>query len=295
MSVWLCMPSKRPPEEVEPILKLWREQGYKIALFRDEMGDAKEYERYWRPGHALTDLFYHPHPPGPPFEGVLGMWPYAGYPGYAQTVNELIRQVIRLHFGIDTPDWFVCAGDDTEPDANHTAEEIAKQCTEHFNGTFGVLQCTGDKWGSNNRKDAHTFTARAIEPMHLCSSCGHPKDNARHMVGSYIDRVAGSPWMGREWCSRANQGKGPLWPEFTHMFGDQCLRDVAVMLGVYWERPDLVHLHKHWGRVSGEQEIAGVERMPEFLKRWNTTEHWNESKAIYERLKANGFKECLPL
>jgi hypothetical protein len=35
MSVWYCIPSKRPPEEAEKCLKLWRERGYKIALWVD--------------------------------------------------------------------------------------------------------------------------------------------------------------------------------------------------------------------------------------------------------------------
>lgn len=307
MSVWLCMPSKRPPEEVEPILNLWREQGYKIAVQRD-------------PGDVATL-----------YANVVFSRPYSGY---SEAVNYIASQVLMME---SDADWIVCAGDDTEPDANHTAEEIDKQCSVHFKerawpkcwhwaagyatpeaalaagayaeqkpqalwsgdlakiySTFGVMQPTGDKWGSNNRKDAHTFTARAIEPLHLCSSCGHPKNNARHMVGSYIDRVAGSPWMGREWCLRANQGKGPLWQGYFHMGCDEELQAVATRLGVFWQRPDLIHLHKHWGRGTDGQPADSFS-MPDFLKRANSQEEWDQYKKLFAERQAAGFPGSEPL
>lgn len=106
----------------------------------------------------------------------------------------------------------------------------------------------------------------------------------------------GSPWMGREWCLRANQGQGPLWPEFAHMFVDEHLMCVAEKLGVYWRRPDLIHLHHHFMRQSTALDSPAVGKpIPDHLKQWNTQKHWNESKAIFERLKAQDFAPCMPL
>ena len=195
---------------------------------------------------------------------------WAKYPGYAQVTNELVRQVL---VGVDQEcQWVVLGGDDVFPDPNHDAETIARQCTEYFSclprltnialepeaySTFGVMQPTGHRWGDSQ--------------------------------GAYIDRIAGSPWVGKEWCLRAHQGQGPLHPGFEHMHGDEALRGIAVKLGVYWERRELIHFHQHWG-IQGR-----AEDMPEFLKKWNTPEHWRESRALLDRLKAEDFAECMPI
>lgn len=283
MSVWLCMPSARPPEEALPILNLWRERGYKIALLVD-----------WNPPgcplHSRTVR-------GDVMLTAGGKYAPAGdeYPGYAQSVNRLVSHVLKVD-----PDaqWIVAAGDDTEPDANHSAEEIARECELHFGavafgqetrvgGTFGVMQPTADRWGNHPEK-THPFKPRAQGP--LCIQCGHPKDNHRHQSGAYIDRVAGSPWMGREFCLRVNQGKGPLWPEYFHMGCDEELQAVATRLGVFWQRPDLIHLHRHWGRGEGGKPVK-AEAMPEFLKRANSVEEWTAYKRLFaerERLEFPG-------
>lgn len=239
MSVWLAIPSKRPIEESGPVLKQWEERGYKIALYRDG-----------------GDLCLSPH-----------FYIYSqNYPGYAAACNSLIKSILAND---SEAEWFVTGGDDILPDPNHSAKEIAAQCSDYFGqlsgggSTFGVMQPTGHRWGDKN--------------------------------GAYIDRVAGSPWLGRSWCERANQGGGPYWPEFTHMFVDECLREVAVKFGVYWERPDLVHFHRHWGLPASGETLGERTRMPQFLEQWNTIEHWNSSKAILDRLRAEGFKSCQPL
>lgn len=232
MSVWLTIPSKRPEAEARPILDLWTARGYKIALCRDE-GEAI----------ACDHL-----------ESILP------YPGYACAVNALAKQVLENDPACD---WIVIGGDDVEPDLVHTADEIARECTEHFKGTFGIMQPVGHAWGDRQ--------------------------------GPYIRRVCGSAWIGREWCQRANQGRGPLFPEFKHMYVDECLQEVAVQLGVLWQHEELKQIHRHWGLPKEGERLAPRDRMPEFLEKWNTPEHWRESKAILDRLKANGFKECLPL
>ncbi len=272
MSVWLCMPSKRPPEERDPILAKWREQGYKIALWLDG-------------------------PPQMVDQALIQYWDGADiYPGYAVAVNCLVHDVLE-----QDPDaqWIVAAGDDTEPDENYSAQEISYQCLKYFAelhaganaapgvelsvksiravlhgveyASFGVMQPTGDRWGET--------------PTH--------RDPA--MRSSYISRVAGSPWMGREFCLRVNQGNGPLWPEYFHMGCDEELQAIATRLGVFWQRPDLIHLHKHWGRAREGERLAPRERMPKFLEKANSAEEWNKYKKLFAERQAAGFPGSEPL
>lgn len=119
--------------------------------------------------------------------------------------------------------------------------------------TYGVMQPTGDSWGDRN--------------------------------GPYIQRVAGSAWLGRTFALYVNGGNGPLWAEYQHMYVDEELQAVAQMLGVFWQRPDLEQKHEHWGR----RWDASAEHIPAHLQRWNAPEHWREAKAIFDRRKAAGF------
>ena len=255
MSVWLCIPSKRPPAEAEKCLKLWRERGYKIALMCDSGTEALA---------KTADRRLH-----------------GAYAGYAATTNALVREV--LLFADLEAEWVVLGGDDIEPDANHSAEEIARQCSAHFGTnpgtrwasgnpgdwrTFGVMQPTGDRWG-----DTPYSRAQFGEDF-----------------GAYADRVCGSPWIGREFALRINQGRGPLWPEYFHMYEDEELFHVAQKYGVLWQRRDLIHLHNHWGRARGR-----AEDMPEFLKRANSPEEWRKAKELFDRRKAGGFPGSEPL
>jgi len=182
MNVWLAIPSAR--EESQSTLPLWKARGYKVAVFRNLGASLIK----------CADL-------------VLS----GDYPGYAIATNALCAEILENDKECD---WVVGGGDDVEPD-KRDPEQIARECTQHFAGTFGVMQPTGDRFAQGS-----------------------------------IDRIAGSPWMGRSWCLRANGGQGPFWPSFRHMFGDECLLRVAEKLGVYWRRPDLVHLHRHFMRES---------------------------------------------
>ncbi len=274
MSVWLAIPSKRPVEQVEPTLKLWRERGYKIALWRD-FGE-----------------------PIPESDLVCGE---ARYPGYAVAVNALIGHILELQ---PAAQWIVTGGDDVEPDPNHSAEEIAKECSWHFlkedyrdagePGTFGVMQPTGDRWGEHDIKDGHKFELWPDQP-HRCIHCGQAYDAPRHMLGAYIDRVCGSPWIGREFATRMYQGNGPYWPEYTHMGVDEELQAVAVKLGVLWQRPDLTHYHNHWGRPRDGQKYGTADSMPEFLKHANSNTEWDRYKRIFKARQAAGFPGHEPL
>jgi hypothetical protein len=233
LSVWYVIPSARPPEEAERCLAKWRAQGYKIALWRDE--GARVIGADW----------------------VMHGWQY---PGYARAVNVLAKQVLEAHPDCD---WIVTGGDDVDPDPNHTADEIARQCSDWRADTFGVMQPTGDRF-----------------------------------AGGSIDRIAGSPWMGREWCQRINQGHGPLWPEYTHNFVDEELQNVAIKYGVFWQRPDLIHLHHHFQRESDALDSKAVARaIPAHLKNKedNPAVHWTPFKALFNERKRAGFPGSEPL
>ncbi len=219
MNVWFAVPSARPAADAERRLSVWRKQGYRIALLRH----------------------------GEPLEADLQIGTDV-YLGWATSTNILARQIMQQD---PEAEWIVGGGDDYLPDLAHTAQQIAEKCTAHFGGTFGVMQPTGDRWGS---------------------SPGH----------AYIDGIAGSPWMGREWCRRSYRGQGPLWPEYFHMFGDEELQCVAVKLGVFQQRRDLIQLHEHWGRERGG-------RPPEFLKPVNSPQHWSESSRLFQTRKRAGF------
>ncbi len=197
------------------------------------------------------DEWVHEAPEQPKCDFIIKSPVYLGYP---VAVNALAEHVFRMD-----PDcnWVVAAGDDTTPDPIQTADTIAIQLTAHFNGSFGICQPTGDPW--------------------------------RDVQGRIIERIAGSPFIGREFCRRIYGGKGPLWSEFTHCFADEHLLNVATKLGIYWPRPDLCHYHANWSRKDG----ATYERdMPAFLKDANSPEHWAKYKAVFERLKAGGFAEA---
>lgn len=239
MSVWFAIPSKRPPAEAEKVLRLWRERGYKIALFRDVGDDVIACDRFI----CRRD-----------------------YPGYAVAVNTLVKDILDRD---PEAGWIVTGGDDVEPDLAHTAEEIAAQCEAHFHGTFGVMQPTGDRWGDDAR-----------------SRRKYGEDR-----GAYIDRICGSPWLGRAFCERTYGGNGPFWPGYTHMFPDEELQEVATKLGVLWQRRDLIHTHRHWGR----KENATTADIPAFLAAVNTPEHWKTASELFQSRKAAGFPGHEPL
>lgn len=238
MSVWLTIPSARPPAEAEKCLAKWRAQGYKIALWRDKPSVRDDAFL------ATTALLMH-----------------GEYPGYARAVNRLIAEVMK-HY--PAAEWFVLGGDDTEPDMNHNAVTIAEQCQLHFGGprqkeyrglqevwvpgpgsTFGIMQPTGDRWAKGS-----------------------------------IDKIAGSPWIGREFARRMYQGNGPLWPAYTRFFMDQELQDVAIQYGVFQQRPDLIHLHRHYMRRSDDLNAAAfVTDIPPHLVHQEIK--WDEEKKIF--------------
>lgn len=262
MSVWLTIPSARPTVEADRVLMQWRERGYKIALWRD----------------------------APPIPTAADYVEVDKYPGYAAAVNFLIRRVMVTD---PAAEWFVAAGDDTLPDPSKTAEEIARQCSFHFSevaaayreraeggvrgglagrewsSTFGVMQPTGDRW--------------------------HEGVGGFH--NAPIDRVAGSAWYGREYCRRMYQGDGPLFRGYQHMFVDEEAQAVAEKMGVFWQRRDLTQKHLHWGRGATDKAVIELKpgTIPPHLEKWNTSQHWNEAKALFQSRKAAGFPGHEPI
>ena len=226
MSVWFAIPSARPVAEAQACIDAWKAKGYRVAIWRDTGTEPVD-----------CDLLMS-----------------GEYAGYAKTVNLLAKTILAKD-----PEavWIVTGGDDTQPDAR-PADEIAVECAEHFGGTFGVMQPTGDRW-----------------------------------AGGSIDRIAGSPWLGLEFCERMYQGNGPLFEGYSHMFVDEELQAVALALGVFWQRRDLTHHHNHYLRAQdGVNWCAGV---PPHLVQWNTQSHWNESQALFAARQAAGFPGHEPI
>jgi hypothetical protein len=281
MNVWFCIPAKRPL--AESTLPAWRDRGYKIAIMRERAdGDDVPYD--------------------------LVEW-VDRYHGWAPSVNFLVRWVMEKD---PSAQWLVAGGDDTLPDPNFTAAEIGNQCSDFFyatavnkafndagyatpailpsgqvvvpdnmslltcarliepiRATWGVMQPTGDRWGEND----------------AASWAGKPKS-------AIIERICGSPWMGREFCRRINRGGGPLWQQYWHMFADEELHDVTEAMGILWQRRDLTHLHNHWARPRLLRSD-----MPAWAAEINSTTEWDRSKKLFEIRKDGGFPghEPIPL
>lgn len=218
------------------------------------------------------------------------------YPGYAKAVNAIINGVIKLHD--PNADWFVTGGDDIFPDKTKSAEEIARECSDRFTGLNwpprGATEGMSTPWErlrySGPRNEAEASTFGVMQPT---------ADRWHEGVGGFsnapIDRVCGSPWMGREFCRRMYGGKGPLFEGYRHMFVDEELQEVALKLGVLWQRRDLTHFHKHWGRGETDKSIVNDPKIPDHLVKWNTPEHWRESKQMFDERKAAGFPGHEPL
>lgn len=258
MSVWYCIPSIRPAAEAKACLDKWRFMGYRVAVLRQ----------------------------GEPIEADL-LIPTGEYLGWARSTNILARQVLRRDVEAD---WIVGGGDDYLPHATVSAEQISSECAEHFGalaarqlgyddetlGTgwarwasnYGVMQPTGDRWGD-------------------CQSSRNLYGEDR---GAIIDRIAGSPWMGRSWCERSYLGNGPMWDGYHHLYADEELQEVAIKQGVFWQRPDLTQYHDHPARgpkgygAYHEGHLAAI----------NSETSWAVHRVTFEDRKAHGFPGSEP-
>lgn len=223
-NVWYAIPSKMEPAAAEVCLSKWRAQGYLLAVWRDR-GDK-------------------------PIDWALNL--SGDYPGYHAAVNSLCREILRVD---PEAEWVVTGGDDMTPDPERRAPQIAAECTEHFQGTFGVMQPTGDRWGED---------AAGV---------------------ALADRICGSPWMGREFCRRMYGGTGPFCEAYFHCFGDQEMLEVARGLGVLWQRRDLTHEHLRFDRLGLP--------MPPYLERSHRI--ISETARIFHERQAAGFPGHEPI
>lgn len=254
MSVWFVIPSARPAREAQECVDKWKATGYSVALFRDL-------------GSESVDCDY---------------LEYGEYQGYARTINRLIKSVLA----IDTAcEFVITGGDDTDPDPNTRADQIAHQCGRHF----------GDI--NDGYRDEHMMTCSTEFPESRHSIARNPwstfgvmQPTGDRFAGGSIDRIAGSPWIGREFCERAYGGNGPYWHEYKHMFVDEEIMQVALKLGVFWQRPDLTHLHHHFQRKSVDINSPAIAKpTPPHLVEANSPLHWSRSQATFLGRKAAGF------
>jgi hypothetical protein len=199
----------------------------------------------------------------------------AEYPGYAKACNFLIRCVLNMD---QQCDWVVVGSDDTLPDQRNP-EEIAKECSEHF------------------------FELQAHNPvMHLkyadeYSTFGCVQPTGDRFAGGHIDRICGSPWIGREFAKRMYGGNGPYWPGYHHIYADEEIQNVAEKYGVLWQRPDLIHLHNHWTRSSLDvNAVADYRRpRPKFLDEAYSARNWAEVDTLFKDRRRQGFPGHEPL
>lgn len=68
---------------------------------------------------------------------------------------------------------------------------------------------------------------------------------------------------------------------------DEELQAVAIKMGVFWQRPELIHLHRHWARQGAP--------MPAFLSEANSPAHWNNYKRMFQFRQDRGFPGHEPI
>jgi hypothetical protein len=80
------------------------------------------------------------------------------------------------------------------------------------------------------------------------------------------------------------------------MFVDEECQAVAIKYGAFWQRPDLIHLHRHFQRESDAIDSNAVAKpTPAHLVEANSPEHWAKYKGIYTARQAAGFPGSDPL
>lgn len=193
------------------------------------------------------------------------------YLGWARSINVLARLVLSVHSDCQ---FCIGGGDDTLPDPNYQADMIVAQCMQHFggttgSGTFGMMQPVGDRWQD---------TAQSRQQF------------GEHR-GAIIDRIAGSPWIGREYAERMYGGTGALSEHHWHCWSDEEAQLVAERLGVFWQRRDLTQKHEHWLRDNAN--LTGRKDEPQS---WAVADaDYRNGRALFEERKQFGFPGSNPL
>lgn len=158
-----------------------------------------------------------------------------------------VNKLYREHPGVSSAPVVVLIGDDMDPDPTRSPGQIRDEFCDRFPDGFGVMQPIGDA-----------------------------------LPG--VDRICGSPWVGRSFASRINGGRGILREEYYHFFADEELHGVASMLGVLWQRKDLSHYHDHWTRRGARPTHLG-----------KAQERWDEDKAKHDKRRDAGYPGHEPL
>lgn len=158
-----------------------------------------------------------------------------------------VNKLYREHPGVSAAPVVVLIGDDMDPDPERSPGQLRDEFLAHFPDTFGVMQPIGDA-----------------------------------LPG--VDRICGSPWVGRGFASRINGGTGVLREEYFHFFADEELHGVATRLGVLWQRRDVSHYHDHWTRRGERPTHLG-----------KAQERWDEDKAKHDRRRDAGYPGHEPL
>lgn len=185
MTPWCIYPTANRDRGRETALA-WHAMGYRVAVMLD--GQTEPMRLGW------ADL-------------ALGI---SDYPGFPACINALAREVFARD--PDTP-CFVCGSDDILPDQTKRADVLAGEFVQHFGGTLGVMNATGDKYGG------------------------------------WRDCLL-SAWVGREYSERINGGMGYLWPEYFHYCSDSEAYSVSVLRGLLWRREDVAEHYAHWTRTG---------------------------------------------
>jgi hypothetical protein len=167
-----------------------------------------------------------------------------GYRGWPKAVNYLSGLLSDYEI-------IIAAGDDMYPDSDYEAHQLRLQFVRHFGGTFGVMQPYGDKFGSM-----------------ACDTC---------------EQICGSSWLGKEFREKINQGKGPMWEEYWHMWADTELYQVATKYNCLWIRGDLKQYHEH--------RLRGTHKFHPTIPSGNT----KQAEKIYRDRKSNNFPNSEPL
>ncbi len=142
-----------------------------------------------------------------------------------------------------------CIGDDMAPPRVGAAEH-SRMYFDQFPSGFGVMQCTGDRQG------------QAIAGK----------------VNS--ERICGSPTFGRAWAERAFGGAGAFGNYgFRSFYCDEMLHEVTQKMGVLYQEPELSIDHEHWSFGRSEKKWWHIE----------ANENWAHDKALFDKLKAEGF------
>ena len=176
--IWAVWPSANP-DLADKCAELWNAAGYKTAVLIDR-------------GAAVPQV---------PNRTLLS----PTWKGYSHAMNRLCREV--------SGDVVVCISDDIHPSKEETPDEIRRKFLERFPDTFGVMQPTGDKFGS----------------IDICCPC---------------------PWVGRAFINEAYGGNGPYNIDYFHYYSDKEIMDVAILMGAFQARNDLTQYHDHWQRCK---------------------------------------------